>query len=76
MSPAGLNHLTQELIAGGMPERVVGRLEAVNVDEGEDQRPVRSLRPDRLALQLEGTRVPSIRAGELIDGRGLSLLCR
>jgi hypothetical protein len=49
MGPDSADDPAQEFIPGGVAERVVPRLEAVHVDEGEHERPLRSLRPGHLS---------------------------
>ena len=52
MSSQCVDHVTQNLIPGGMAECVIRYLEAIYVDEGKYERLVRPLRPRYVSLQL------------------------
>ena len=74
MSPDRVARLTQEPVPRRVTKRVVGALEADDVEEHKREWLVRSTRPGDVALQLDDSRLPVQRSGEPIDpgGRPLS----
>lgn len=76
MSTYTFDHPAKNVIARGVAERIVRRLEVIYVDEGKDEGFVCSLRPSRRALQLRHSHVPALRPSELIYRRRRPLPCR
>ncbi|MEA2182086.1 MAG: hypothetical protein QOF69_1271 [Solirubrobacteraceae bacterium] len=67
--------VAQQLISGAVAQRVVCRLEVVDVDERERERLLGAPGAVDFACELHQARVPVIGAGELVDRRRRSLLC-
>jgi len=62
-------HVAEQLVAGGVALRVVGRLERVDVDEGEDESSIRAADPVDLELEIENAAIASKRSGQAVNAR-------
>ena len=59
----------KQLIAGSVALRVIGRLETVDVDEGEDESPIRATDPVDLPLEIDKAAIASKRSGQTVEAR-------
>ena len=62
-------HVAEQLIAGSVALRVIGHLETVDVDEGEDEPPIRAADPVDLELEIDHAAVASKRSGQAVNAR-------